>query len=70
MISGDQPILLNFITFCAVLLLSLTLESLNPQDSHGFFQQFLFPLIHQSALHWMQMLSMAQWAITQAVHSL
>jgi hypothetical protein len=59
-ISGDQAILLNFITFCAVLPLILALESLDLQGFHGFFQQFLFPLIHQSALHWMQMLSMAQ----------
>ena len=71
MISGDQAYLLNFITICAVLLLSHTLESLDLLGFHDFFQQFLFPLIrHYSAQRWMQMLSMAQWAIARAVHSL
>ena len=45
MISGDQAYLLNFITICAVLLLSHTLESLDLLGFHDFFQQFLFPLI-------------------------
>ena len=70
-LSGDQVQWFDFITFCAVYPLNLTLESPTPLGYHNFFLLLLFLLIRcPNARHQKLKLSTEQWTVEQVVQSL